>query len=87
MSFSYSFCIRKGINMSTATMTRPEVDLARAWKDELYYESLSVEEKASLPAHPAGSFDPDSELKSSSKSPVLCIQPLSIYPTYVTVCG
>ena len=30
------------------------IDIVRAWKDELYRASLSQEELASLPEHPAG---------------------------------
>lgn len=30
------------------------IDVVRAWKDELYRASLSAEELACLPAHPAG---------------------------------
>lgn len=32
----------------------PKVDIIRAWKDEEYRDSLSEEERAALPAHPAG---------------------------------
>ncbi len=31
-----------------------KVDVIRAWKDELYRASLSKEERAQLPEHPAG---------------------------------
>ena len=32
-------------------------DIVRAWKDAEYRQSLSVEEQALLPEHPAGSID------------------------------
>jgi len=31
-----------------------KIDVVRAWKDELYRQSLSEEERASLPENPAG---------------------------------
>ena len=33
---------------------KKSIDLARAWRDEDYYLSLTEEERASLGAHPAG---------------------------------
>lgn|GEM_PF-815550 len=40
-------------------------DLVRAWKDADYRESLSAEDRAALPNHPAGWVDlTDSELES-----------------------
>jgi mersacidin/lichenicidin family type 2 lantibiotic len=33
------------------------VDIARAWKDAEYRQSLSAAEQALLPEHPAGSID------------------------------
>lgn len=32
-------------------------DIVRAWKDTEYRQSLSAEEQALLPAHPAGSIE------------------------------
>jgi mersacidin/lichenicidin family type 2 lantibiotic len=32
----------------------PPVDIIRAWKDEEYRRSLTEEQRAALPAHPAG---------------------------------
>lgn len=58
--------------MPTLTPTRPEVDVIRAWRDELYYESLTEEERASLPAHPAGELDLATDLKSLTATPSLC---------------
>ena len=34
-----------------------ELDVVRAWKDELYYESLSEEQRALLPESPVGAID------------------------------
>ncbi|HSG38437.1 MAG TPA: mersacidin/lichenicidin family type 2 lantibiotic [Thermoanaerobaculia bacterium] len=33
---------------------KKNIDVARAWRDEDYYLSLTAEERASLGAHPAG---------------------------------
>lgn len=35
-------------------MKKKKIDLARAWRDEDYYLSLTEEERASLDVHPAG---------------------------------
>jgi mersacidin/lichenicidin family type 2 lantibiotic len=32
----------------------PSLDIIRAWKDPEYRDSLSADERAQLPAHPAG---------------------------------
>ncbi|MBV9690605.1 MAG: mersacidin/lichenicidin family type 2 lantibiotic [Ktedonobacteraceae bacterium] len=34
-----------------------ELDIARAWKDEVYYQSLSDEQKALVPSNPAGEVE------------------------------
>ena len=34
-----------------------ELDIIRAWKDKTYRNSLSAEELAQLPEHPAGAID------------------------------
>lgn len=36
------------------TKIDPSPDVARAWKDESYRESLTSDQLAALPAHPAG---------------------------------
>jgi mersacidin/lichenicidin family type 2 lantibiotic len=42
-----------------------KIDIARAWKDEEYRNSLSAEELAQLPMNPAGAFElAESELES-----------------------
>lgn len=38
-----------------------KVNVIRAWKDELYRASLSKEERAQLPAHPAGIIELDAD--------------------------
>ena len=39
------------------------IDIVRAWKDEMYREKLSEEQRALLPAHPAGEINlTDAEL-------------------------
>jgi mersacidin/lichenicidin family type 2 lantibiotic len=35
-------------------MKKDKLDVARAWRDEDYFQSLSEEERASLGAHPSG---------------------------------
>jgi mersacidin/lichenicidin family type 2 lantibiotic len=37
-------------------MKKKKIDLARAWRDENYYLSLTEEERAGLGAHPAGAI-------------------------------
>ena len=34
-----------------------KLDVARAWKDAAYRNSLTAEQRAALPAHPAGSIE------------------------------
>jgi mersacidin/lichenicidin family type 2 lantibiotic len=41
---------------------KKNIDVARAWRDEDYYLSLTEEERASLGAHPAGSAMADDVL-------------------------
>ena len=43
---------------------KKNIDLARAWRDQDYYLSLSEEERASLGAHPAGASLEDEVLQS-----------------------
>lgn len=41
------------------------VDIAKAWKDKEYYNSLTTEQKNALPANPAGEVSiSDDELRS-----------------------
>ena len=34
-----------------------KIDIIRAWKDETYRNSLSAEQRAALPANPAGAIE------------------------------
>ena len=44
-----------------------KIDVIRAWKDPLYRASLSADELAQLPSHPAGTFElQDEQLKAIS---------------------
>lgn len=44
-----------------------KIDIVRAWKDPLYRATLSPEELAQLPAHPAGALElRDEQLKEAS---------------------
>ena len=54
------------------TATKSEIDIVRAWTDEAYYESLTEEEKALIPANPAGELNLNAELRSLTKTPVMC---------------
>jgi len=57
----------------TAVLEREaRVDVARAWRDAAYYEGLSAEEKALVPANPAGEFDLDVDLRSLTRAPIAC---------------
>ncbi len=44
---------------------KKNIDVARAWRDEDYYLSLTEEERASLGAHPAGAAPLDDEVLKS----------------------
>jgi mersacidin/lichenicidin family type 2 lantibiotic len=39
-----------------------KIDIVRAWKDSSYFESLSADEKAMVPANPAGALLSDDQL-------------------------
>ena len=44
-----------------------KIDIVRAWKDPLYRATLSPEELAQLPAHPAGALElRDEQLKEAA---------------------
>lgn len=49
-----------------------ELDVLRAWKDEMYYDTLSEEEQRLLPDNPAGTCDLEEEFASFAKPPTLC---------------
>ena len=55
-------------------------DIVRAWKDAEYRQSLSAEEQALLPEHPAGAIElTDEELSQAGGGSALCL-------TYVSAC-
>jgi mersacidin/lichenicidin family type 2 lantibiotic len=57
-------------------MKTTQVDVVRAWKDQEYRESLSAEQRAALPANPAGLMElSDAELGSIEGG---------VFPTTVT---
>jgi mersacidin/lichenicidin family type 2 lantibiotic len=72
-----------GVPMTAATLERTTgveevekveaVDVVRAWTDRAYYETLSAGQRAQVPSHPGGSFDPESFLGVLTKVPVMCI--------------
>lgn len=64
-------CNEGRTTVPTATPVK-EIDVTRAWKDEMYYRSLSDDEKAQLPVHPAGELDLATDLKSFTTLPVMC---------------
>ena len=43
-----------------------DLDIVRAWKDEEFRLSLTDDQRAMLPSHPAGPIDLDEELKRES---------------------
>ncbi|MEA5617253.1 mersacidin/lichenicidin family type 2 lantibiotic [Cronbergia sp. UHCC 0137] len=53
------------------------VDIVRAWKDEEYRHSLSVEQQQELPANPAGLIElSDEDMSSVSGGCTTCGNPL-----------
>lgn len=44
---------------------KKDIDVARAWRDEDYFLSLTEEERASLGAHPAGAAPLEDEVLKS----------------------
>jgi mersacidin/lichenicidin family type 2 lantibiotic len=64
-----------------------KIDIVRAWKDEAYRASLSSEELALLPAHPAGELElSDAELETVhgaqgfvNTNALACVQSVLIY--------
>ena len=62
-------------------------DIVRAWKDAEYRQSLSAEEQALLPEHPAGAIElTDEELHQvagGGTTPFNCPQPQTTMPVIV----
>jgi mersacidin/lichenicidin family type 2 lantibiotic len=52
------------VQTSAEESMKKNIDVARAWRDEDYFQSLSEEERASLGAHPAGALVDNEVLKS-----------------------
>jgi mersacidin/lichenicidin family type 2 lantibiotic len=52
------------------------IDIVKAWKDEDYRETLTLEQRANLPAHPSGIIDfedPEKQEEGSFEAtPVAC---------------
>lgn len=44
---------------------KKNIDVARAWRDEDYFQSLTEEERASLGAHPSGAASLEDEVLKS----------------------
>lgn len=63
---------------------KKNIDVARAWRDEDYYMSLTEEERASLGDHPAGAVSVSDEILGSITGG--CAGYTSKTPC-VTVCG
>ena len=62
-------------------------DIVRAWKDAEYRQSLSAEEQALLPEHPAGSLKlTDEELSQVAGASTLFITMLCDFCTELHVC-
>jgi mersacidin/lichenicidin family type 2 lantibiotic len=60
-----------------------KVDIVRAWKDEEYRASLTDEERAQLPEHPAGLI----ELANEEMKAVLGGQATTTATTKLAYCG
>jgi mersacidin/lichenicidin family type 2 lantibiotic len=61
-----------------------KIDVIRAWRDEEYRDSLTAEERASLPANPAGiATVDDSALRSVSGS----VRTTATFPDCTTFVG
>lgn len=57
-----------------------KIDVVRAWKDPLYRATLSPEELAQLPAHPAGALElRDEQLKAISGAALTTAQTCTEY--------
>lgn len=51
---------------------KKNIDIARAWRDEEYYLSLTAEERASLGAHPAGAAPLEDDVLKSITGGCVC---------------
>jgi len=63
-----------------------ELDIIRAWKDRAYRNSLSAEQLAHLPEHPAGAIElTDDELTNVDGAAAISIRPTATL-VYVCLC-
>ena len=60
-----------------------KIDIVRAWKDEEYRLSLTEEERAQLPTHPAGLI----ELEPEQMRAVVGQGPTTTATTKLPICG
>lgn len=64
-----------------------ELDVIRAWKDRAYRDSLSADELAQLPEHPAGAIElTDDELTHVDGAAAISIVRTIILPCTITYC-
>jgi len=63
-----------------------ELDIIRAWKDKTYRNSLSADELAQLPEHPAGAIElTDDELTSVDGGIPITLFTCTLYPIICTI--
>jgi mersacidin/lichenicidin family type 2 lantibiotic len=61
-----------------------KTDVIRAWKDPVYRASLSEEERAALPQHPAGVSDlSDDQLRIAGTAAVITTAPTCTQYTFI----
>ena len=64
-----------------------KVDVIRAWKDPLYRASLSAEEVAQIPAHPAGLIElEDRELREATGGVIVTTFRTCTQYTFISRC-
>jgi len=73
-------------------MKKNKLDVARAWRDEDYFLSLTEEERASLGAHPAGISSLEDEVLKSITGGCACTVEVCSGPScngtvFCTPCG
>jgi mersacidin/lichenicidin family type 2 lantibiotic len=63
-----------------------KTDVIRAWKDPIYRASLSEEERAALPQHPAGLAElSDDQLRLTGASAVITTAPTCTQYTFINL--
>lgn len=64
-----------------------KTDIARAWKDEEYYLSLTEEQRRELPASPVGTVElADSELHGFASAAWVSGAPCTTHPSFGSFC-